>query len=72
MPRKWRETFSSNQDFLWNLVNSKNIFQVIVTGGKYLIKIIFDIGIETCIFEISSVPKFNKFWAFSILGLICA
>ena len=37
-----------------------------LTGGKYLIKIIFDIQIETGIFEISDVPNFDKFWAFLI------
>ena len=30
-------------------------------GGKYLIKIIFDIKIEVGILEISHVPNFNKF-----------
>ena len=33
-------------------------------GGKYFIKIIFDIKIEIGIFEILDVPNFNKFWAF--------
>ena len=37
-----------------------------LTGGKYLIKIIFDIKIEICIFEISIRPNLNKFWTFSI------
>ena len=31
-----------------------------VTGGKYLIKIIFDMKIEVEIFEICNMPKFNK------------
>ena len=31
-----------------------------LTGGKYFIKIIFDIKIKTILFEISNVPKFNK------------
>ena len=30
-------------------------------GGKYLIKIIFDIKIEIGIFEISNVTNFNEF-----------
>ena len=30
-------------------------------GCKYFIKIIFNITIETGIFEISNVPNFNKF-----------
>ena len=38
-----------------------------LTGGKYLIKISFDIKIEICIFEISNVLNFNKFWAIFIL-----
>ena len=33
-----------------------------LTGGKYFIKIIFDIKIEICVFEISNVPSLNKFW----------
>ena len=32
-----------------------------LTCGKYSIKIIFDIKMEICIFEISNVPNFNKF-----------
>ena len=32
-----------------------------LTGGKYLVKIIFDTKIEIGIFEISIVPNFNKF-----------
>ena len=35
-----------------------------LTGGKHLIKIIFDIKIEIGIFEISNVQNFNKFGAF--------
>ena len=31
-----------------------------LTGGKHLIKIIFDIKIEIGIFEISNVQNFNK------------
>ena len=30
------------------------------TGGKYLIKFIFDIKIKVGIFEILKVPNFNK------------
>ena len=33
-----------------------------LTGGKYLIKIIFHIKIEIGIFEISNVLTFNKIW----------
>ena len=32
-----------------------------LTGGKYLIKIIFDIKIEIGMFEITIRPNFNKF-----------
>ena len=32
-----------------------------LTGGKYLIKIIFNIKIEIGIFKITNVPNFNKF-----------
>ena len=32
-----------------------------LTGGKYLIKIVFGIKIENSILEISNVPNFNKF-----------
>ena len=39
-----------------------------LAGGKYLIKIIFDIKTEMNIFEISMRPNFNKFWAFFTLG----
>ena len=42
------------------------------TGGKYLIKFIFDIKIEIGMFEITIRPNFNKFWAFFILGPIGA
>ena len=37
-------------------------------GGKYLIKIIFDMKIEIEIFEISLQPNFDNFRAFLILG----
>ena len=40
------------------------------TGGKYFIKVIFDIKIKTDIFEISIRPNFNKFRTFLILGPI--
>ena len=40
------------------------------TGGKFFIKIIFDIKIEIGILEISIRPNFNKFLAFLILGPI--
>ena len=40
-----------------------------ITGGKYFIKINFDINIEISILEILDVPNFNKFWAPLILGL---
>ena len=43
-----------------------------LTGGKDLIKIIFDIKIEIGIFEISNVQNFNKFCAFLMLGPIWA
>ena len=43
-----------------------------LTGGKYLIKIIFDIKIEIGIFKISNVPNFNKSWALLVLGQIWA
>ena len=39
-----------------------------LTGGKYFIKIVFDIKIEIGIFEISNVPNLNKFWTILILG----
>ena len=32
-----------------------------LTGGKYLIKNVFDIKIKIGIFEILSVPSFDKF-----------
>ena len=32
------------------------------TGGRYLIKIAFDVKIKISIFEISNVPNFDKFW----------
>ena len=41
------------------------IWSKIENWKKYLIKIIFDIKIKIGIFEISNVPNFNKFWAFS-------
>ena len=37
-----------------------------LTGGQYLIKIIFDIKIEIDIFEISVRPNFNNFNKFYI------
>ena len=43
-----------------------------LTGGKYLIKIIFHIKIEIGIFEISNVLTFNKIWTLNFgtnLGL---
>ena len=43
-----------------------------LAGGKYLMKIIFDIKIVIGIFEISNVPNFNKFRAFLIFGPIWA
>ena len=41
-------------------------------GGKYLIKVVFDIKIEIALFEISNIPNFNKSWAFLILAPIWA
>ena len=32
-----------------------------LTGGKYFIKIIFNIAINIEVFEIFNVPNFNKF-----------
>ena len=43
-----------------------------LTGGKYLIKIIFHIKIEIGIFEISNVLNFNTLLALLILGPILA
>ena len=43
-----------------------------LAGGKYFLKIIFDIKIKIGIFEITNVPNFNKLWALIILGLIWA
>ena len=40
------------------------------TGGKYLIKIIFDFKIEIDILKILGGPTFDKSWAFLTLGLI--
>ena len=37
------------------------------TGGKYFLKIIFDIKIEIAVLEILDWPDFDKFWAFLIL-----
>ena len=41
-----------------------------ITGGKYLIKMIFDISFEIGTFEMSHVPNFNNFCGFLILGPI--
>ena len=38
------------------------------TGGRYFIKVIFDIKIEIGILEILDVPNFDKILAFLILG----
>ena len=43
-----------------------------LTGGKYMMKIIFDIKIEVGIFDISNVSNFKTFWALLILGKIWA
>ena len=42
------------------------------TGGKYLIKIIWDIKIEIWIFKIPDVPNLNKSGTILILGPIWA
>ena len=42
------------------------------TGGKYLMKIIFDIKIEIGLFEIWNVLNFNKFWVLLLSRLIWA
>ena len=39
-----------------------------LTGGKYLIKIIFDNKIKIDIVEISTVSNFNKCWPFLDFG----
>ena len=36
---------------------------LVVTGGKYFIKIIFDLKIEICIFKTLTVPSLNKVFA---------
>ena len=41
-----------------------------LTGGNYLIKVIFEIKIEIVIFEIMNVPNFNIFWELLILGTV--
>ena len=41
-----------------------------LTGGNYLIKVIFEIKIEIVIFEIMNVPNFNIFWELVILGTV--
>ena len=46
--------------------------KVTLTGGKYLIKIIFDNKIEIPIFEISKRSNFNKLSIFFILRSIWA
>ena len=38
-----------------------------LTGGRYFIKIVFDIEIEFDILEILDGPNFNKFGTFLIL-----
>ena len=45
---------ANSEDF--NFGNSLSL-----RGGKYLIKIIFDMKIDISIFEKSCVPNFNKF-----------
>ena len=43
-----------------------------LTGGKYLIKVIFYIQIEIGLFEISSLPNFNKSWGiFNFVANLC-
>ena len=40
-----------------------------LTGGKYFIKIIFDIKTDISILEILDVPNFDKLGAFLISGI---
>ena len=51
---------------MWQIsVNFENFnfgTNLCLTGGKYLIKIIFDIKLEIDIFDISNVPNFKKFF----------
>ena len=51
-------------------IGNKGGEDLILAGGKYFIKINFDIKIEIGMFEISNVQNFNKFLAFLILGPI--
>ena len=43
-----------------------------LTGGKYLIKIIFYVKIEIGMSKILNVANFNKFWELLIFGRIWA
>ena len=55
------------------LIQAKNLWANLgLAKGKYLIKIIFDIKSEICIFEISNILSFNKFDTLLILGRIWA
>ena len=44
---------------LADLINGTNLG---LAGGKYFIKIVFDIKIKIDIFEISNVLNFSNFW----------
>ena len=37
-------------------------------GGKYFIKVIFDIKVQIVIFKVSNVPNFNEFRVFFYFG----
>ena len=41
------------------LISGRSVSKII--GGKYLMKIIFEIKIETGVLEILDVPNFDKF-----------
>ena len=43
-----------------------------LAGGKYFVKIVFDIKIKIGIFEISNVLNFSNFWALLSVGSIWA
>ena len=66
--------------YIWNIKCPKfhwilsifNLGNLGSAGGKYFIKIIFDIKIEIGILEILDVPNFNKLWAFIIWGIFWA
>ena len=45
-------------------IGNKGGEDLILAGGKYFIKINFDIKIEIGMFEISNVPNFNKSYHF--------